>query len=400
MLPDSLALKLVETAEGRIRLLIPDLSYYSGERAEPAWAPVFYNPTMKVSRDISVAIVEAYARIEGRTSIRVCEPLSATGVRGLRYAAEVAAVKEVVLNDRNPLAYKLASANAELNGLGDRVKVYNREARALLAEFAEKREKFDIVDIDPFGTPAPFVESAFLALKHKGLLMLTATDLAPLFGAKPSSCLRKYFAKPLASEFSREVGARILAAFVVREAAKLGLAARPVYTFLSRHSLRLAVVVERSKSKAYRATSQVGHVIYCPCCLYRALERELPREARCPLCGGKVEVGGPLWVGDLWDRSFASAVLEVYGERNYMSAEGFKVAKLISLEVGKPPLYTTVASLAKLASLNEEPSPSKLVEKLTSLERAASLTHFDPKGLRTDLQPVELARLLAAGSSA
>ena len=398
MLPGSL--KLVETEEGKVRLLIPDLSYYGGERAEPARAPVFYNPAMKVSRDISVAIVEAYARIGGRDSISVCEPLSATGARGLRYAAEVAAVKEVVLNDRNPLAHKLALANAKLNGLGDRVKVYNREARALLAEFAERREKFDVVDIDPFGTPAPFVEFALLALKHKGLLMVTATDLAPLFGVKPSSCLRKYFAKPLASEFSKEVGARILAAFVAREAAKLGLAARPVYTFLSRHSLRLALVVERSKSKASRAVSQVGYAVYCPSCLYRAPEKVFPKEARCPLCGRGVEIGGPLWVGDLWDEKFASMVLEVYRERSYMSAEGLKIARLITLEAGKPPLYTTVASLAKLASLKEEPSPLELVEKLASLKLTASLTHFDPKGLRTDLQPSELARLLTAKSSA
>jgi len=398
MPPDAPALKLVEIAEGKIRLRIPDLSYYGGERAEPAWAPVFYNPAMRVSRDLSVAIVEAYARLAGRGSIRVCEPLSATGVRGLRYAAEVAAVKEVVLNDRNPLAYKLASANAGLNGLGDRVSVHNREARALLAEFAEKKERFDVVDIDPFGTPAPFVEPALLALKHGGLLMVTATDLAPLFGVKPRSCLRKYFAKPIASEFSKEVGARILAAFIVREAAKLGLAARPVYTFLSRHSLRLALVVERSKSKAYRAVTRVGYVVYCPRCLYRSLEGEPPKEAKCPLCGGEVVVGGPLWVDDLWDREFAQAVLEAYRERDYMSADGLKVTKLIAIEAGKPPLYTTVASLAKLATLKEEPSPSKLVERLSSLARAASLTHFDPKGLRTDLQPRELARLLAAGS--
>lgn len=386
--------KLIEVVEGKAKLLVPDLRYYSGNRVEPAWAPVFYNPAMKAPRDISVAIVESYAQLEGRGSLKVCEPLSATGVRGLRYAAEVSAVNEVVLNDRSPLACKVALANIALNGLDNRVSVHNREARALLTELAEKGVKFDIVDIDPFGTPAPFVESALLALKHKGLLMLTATDLAPLFGAKPSSCLRKYFAKPLLSEFSKEVGARILAAFVAREAAKLGLAANPVYTFLVRHSLRLAAVIERSKSKAYKAVSLIGYAVYCPRCLYRALESEMPRRSECPSCGGKTLVAGPLWIGDLWNQKYAQTVLEKYSEKTYLSNEGRKIVKLVALESGKPPLYTTVTSVARFASLKEEPSPLKVVERVTQVGGSASLTHFDPKGFRSDLQPRDVARIL------
>lgn len=390
------SVKLVEIVEGKVKLLVPDLTYYSGKRVEPAWAPVFYNPAMMVSRDISVAIVESYSQLEGRGSISICEPLSATGVRGLRYAAEVPAVSEVVLNDKSPLAYKLALTNTNLNDLNGKVRVYNREARALLTELAEKGARFDIVDVDPFGTPAPFVESALLALKHKGLLMLTATDLAPLFGIKPSSCIRKYFAKPILSEFSKEVGARILAAFVAREAAKLSLAAKPIYTFLVRHSLRLVVVIERSKSKAFRTLSQIGFVVYCPRCLYRAVEKDAHRNLECPLCRGKTLVAGPLWIGDLWDERYAQTILKNYSERKYLSTEGLKLVKLVALETGKPPLYTTVMSIAKLASLKEEPSPLKVVERITQSGGLASLTHFDSKGFRCNLQPRDVARLFSA----
>jgi tRNA (guanine26-N2/guanine27-N2)-dimethyltransferase len=389
------SVKLVEVDEGKVKLLVPDLAYYSGNRVEPAWAPVFYNPAMKVSRDISVAIVESYSQLEGRESISICEPLSATGVRGLRYAAEVPAVSEVVLNDRSPLAYKLALTNTNRNDLNGKVRVYNREARALLTELAEKDVRFDIVDVDPFGTPAPFVESALLTLRHRGLLMLTATDLAPLFGIKPSSCMRKYFAKPMLSEFSKEIGARILAAFVAREAAKLGLAARPIYTFLVRHSLRLIAIIERSKSKAFRTLSQLGFVIYCPRCLYRAVEKDVLRNLECPLCRGKTLVAGPLWIGDLWDEKYAQMILKNYSERRYLSAEGLKLVKLVALEAGKPPLYTTVTSIARLASLKEEPSPLKVVERIAQSGGSASLTHFDSKGVRSSFQPQDVARLLS-----
>ncbi len=391
MLPE---VKLTEVTEGKVRLLVPDLAFYSrGGAPEPAWAPIFYNPAAAVSRDLSVAILAAYVEALGR-SVTVCEPLSATGVRGLRYAAEVEGVAKVVLNDRSELAYRVEVVNAESNGLAERVGVYNREARALLLEFAERGEKFDVVDIDPFGSPAPFVESALLALRHGGLLMVTATDLAPLFGSSPSSCRRKYFATPLRSEFSKEVGARILAAFVAREAAKLGMAATPIYTFLARHSLRVAFIVRRSRSGARRVVELIGWAVYCPRCAYRALAEYTSCGASCPRCGARLQVGGPAWTGELWERSFSLRVLEHYRRRAYLRREGLRVAEQISLEAGKPPLYTTTAVLASLARLPEEPSLAEVGRAAERLGVEFSRTHFDPKGFRIGVQPYELAERL------
>jgi len=388
-------IKLIEIREGKIRLKIPDIRFYSGDKLEPAWAPIFYNPRMSVSRDISVALVEAYSLTSKRDKIRVCEPLSATGVRGLRYAAEVEAVEEVILNDRDRSAYELERENASLNGLEHKVSIYNRDARALLAEMAERGYKFDVIDIDPFGTPAPFVEAALTALKHGGMLCITATDLAPLFGVYPSACMRKYSAVPLRAEFSKEVGARILAAFVIREAAKLGLAARPIYTVLTQHALRQAFLVKRSKSEARRLVSQLGFARYCGRCLYRDMVRGLTCiRAECPSCGKPLRVAGPLWTGPLWDSEFSKLVEECYGRRDYMSAEGLKLVKTIRAEADKPALYTTVTALVKLSRSANEPSPARVVKVVENEGGEASLTHFDPKGIRSNLQPLELIKLL------
>ena len=388
-------LKLIEIREGKVRLKVPDIQYYSGDKLEPAWAPIFYNPHMSVSRDISVALIEAYSLASGRSRIRICEPLSATGVRGLRYAAEVDAVEEVVLNDRDERAYELERENASLNALEHRVSIYNRDARALLMEMAERGDKFDVVDIDPFGTPAPFVEAALTALKHGGMLCMTATDLAPLFGVYPGACLRKYSAVPLRAEFSKEVGARILAAFTVREAAKLGLAARPVYTVLTQHALRQAFLVRRNKSEARKLASQLGFARYCNRCLYRDMVRGLTCiEAKCPYCGKPLNAAGPLWTGPLWDADFSSLVEECYERRNYMSREGLKLVKAVRAEAGKPALYTTVTALVRLSRAASEPSPARVVRVVEEAGGEASLTHFDSKGVRSSLQPLELVKLL------
>lgn len=389
-------IKLNLLQEGKIHFLAPDLRFYSkNEKIDPAWAPVFYNPAMKVSRDISVALIDAYAKNFGRSSIRICEPLSATGVRGLRYAAELDVAEEVIINDKNKNAYYLEIKNILYNSLAEKVKVFNRDARALLYDFAERNEKFDVVDIDPFGSPTPFVEAALSVLKHKGLLLLTATDLAPLFGVNPGACRRKYFATPILSEFSKETGARILAAFTVREAAKIGLAAKPIFTALVRHSLRLAFIVERNKGLARRSVELIGYVTFCPRCMYRTLTTEtLLERLKCPSCGSYLTVGGPLWVDKLWDNDLCQTVLQLYKSREYLDEKGLRIVELIANEADKPCLYTTVTTIARIAALKEEPSPLDLVNKVLKAGGSASLTHFDSKGFRVNLQPSEVITIV------
>ena len=82
---------------GRVRFLGPDLELYrTPSGIEPCWAPVFYNPAMRPNRDVSVAALQAFCDLYRRDLV-VCEPLSGTGVRGLRYAIEVDGVSEVYL---------------------------------------------------------------------------------------------------------------------------------------------------------------------------------------------------------------------------------------------------------------------------------------------------------------
>jgi len=44
----------------------------------------------------------------------------------------------------------------------------------------QEKARVDVVDLDPYGTAAPFIDTAVQAVKDEGLLCVTCTDLAVL----------------------------------------------------------------------------------------------------------------------------------------------------------------------------------------------------------------------------
>ena len=41
----------------------------------------------------------------------------------------------------------------------------------------KRKAQFECVDIDPYGTPSPFIDAAVQCVADGGLLMVTATDM-------------------------------------------------------------------------------------------------------------------------------------------------------------------------------------------------------------------------------
>ena len=102
--------------------------------------------------------------------ISICDPLTSQGIRGVRFAAEIEGVTRVLISDINEHAYQLAKHNVVLNRLEEKITVKHKDANAVLSCNASPKKRFDIVDIDPFGTPAPFLDSAFRAIRNNGLV--------------------------------------------------------------------------------------------------------------------------------------------------------------------------------------------------------------------------------------
>ena len=117
------------------------------------------------------------------------------------------------MNDWSPEALELIKENIKINGLEEKTLATRKSANVLLHE-----QKYHIVDLDPFGTPAPFLDAASASVRS--MLSVTATDTAPLCGAHLKAGIRKYAAVPLNTEYHSEMGLRVLLGACARELAK------------------------------------------------------------------------------------------------------------------------------------------------------------------------------------
>lgn len=49
--------------------------------------------------------------------------------------------------------------------------------------YSHRSSRVDCIDLDPYGTAAPFLDSALQATEDGGLMCITCTDLAVLAGS-------------------------------------------------------------------------------------------------------------------------------------------------------------------------------------------------------------------------
>ncbi|NHI84291.1 MAG: hypothetical protein EAX81_08330, partial [Candidatus Thorarchaeota archaeon] len=159
--------------EGRTTFIGADVDHYSETKKQPTTdMPVFYNPRMKLNRDFSILFLATY--LQSSDVKLMCEPLAGCGVRTLRYLNECPGSFQALMFDANPLAIETIQKNIVRNKLTTRANAMIGNAKVLL--LTESRGKrFDFVDIDPFGSPTPYLNAAIQSLQPKGaLLALTA----------------------------------------------------------------------------------------------------------------------------------------------------------------------------------------------------------------------------------
>ncbi len=384
--------------EGSVRVLVPKLSAFVEKPGEyaPSKAPVFYNPVMELNRDIAVLALQAYQRTVNR-EIVVCEPLAGCGVRGVRFAKEVEGVRKVMINDINRKAYMLAKYNVELNGLGNRVTVRNMDANLLLAKYAAPRKRFDAVDIDPFGSPVPFLDSAIRATRDGGLLALTATDMAPLCGVHPKACIRKYGGKPLRTEYCHEIALRLLIASTAAIAAKHEIGVYPLFSHSTDHYVRVYLVLKHGARKADESLKNLGYILHCFNCLHRETVHKnvlLVHDCKCPNCGSKMDYAGPVWLGKIAEENFCDLMKEKYGRKRLKSKKRVeKILTLVKAECSAPITYYVLDEICSKIRL-PVPSTKAVLEALKRRGFEALPTHFNPKGIKSNAPVTEITTVV------
>jgi len=373
--------------EGKVKVVVPKLSAYMKKPSDyaPSKAPVFYNPVMELNRDFAVLALQAHQKLLGR-EVSVSEPLTGCGVRGTRFAVEVEGVRNVVVNDIKPEAAEVAGFNAKLNGVEDRVEVANDDANLFLSRHAAPRERFDYVDVDPFGSPVPYMDSALRSLRNGGLLALTATDMAPLCGVHPRACLRKYGGVPLRTEYCHELAVRLVSGCLTMMAAKHEIGTEVVFSYSIDHYVRVYAVVGYGAKVADKSVQQMGYILHCFSCFHRETVSGItaPLKHACPVCGAKLSAAGPLWLGRIADKNFCSLMEKEAKERSFRQTR--KLQKILSLVRNEAEAQVTFYAVDKICDKLNLPVPpqKKVLDKLREEGFQAVLTHFKSRGFRTD----------------
>ncbi|MBI5176736.1 tRNA (guanine(10)-N(2))-dimethyltransferase [Candidatus Micrarchaeota archaeon] len=370
--------------EESAHLLVP-----AGSESDAFHKDVFYNPAMRLNRSLSSLALGAFIREGLLEKPAVLDGLAATGARGIRYALENETGK-VVFVDANPAAIPVLKKNIAKNKLAGKAKAVGDDLNAFLCK---SWEKFDFVELDPFGSPVFFLNNAIRCVSQKGILSVTATDLAKLCGKEQATCIRHYSSKPMRCPFSHELALRILIKKVVEAAAVHDVAAVPLFSFYHGHALKAFFTCERRPQEASGLLGQIAFAVLCRKCFHRGIEKFPP--GKCPNCGAKTDCAGPLWAGETTRVGLSAKLIELNRKRNYADSKAIgKILEAINGENGLLPLFYDLHELSEKLS-NHSPKTSEFVKKLRDAGFEAGATHYSPTGVKTNAPIGEMERLLA-----
>jgi len=364
-LPPISSMDLITVTEGTTSFLVPVQA--EDTQFPPGTAAIFFNRRMELNRDATILLLSVLHPSD------YLDAMGATGVRGLRVAHECGI--PVTINDRDETAISVIEKNVANAGLT--IEVTHRDASALLSE-----RSFDAVDIDPFGTPAPFLDAGVRGTRR--FLFVTATDTAPLCGAHLKAGIRRYCAMPKNTEYHSEVGLRILLGAVVRQTVKYDRGIEPLFCFAREHFARLHLRLTRGAAAADETLAHIGFVMQCPRCPYREEEQGMvPERGTCPACGERLDPIGPLWLGSLMH---AETLDQMQAQLGAMELGTKKVlAKLISVCRIELPTASFYDYHHMAKTLNISPPPiDTIIGQLRCAGFSASRTHFSGTGIKTD----------------
>ncbi|XP_047317155.1 probable tRNA (guanine(26)-N(2))-dimethyltransferase 2 [Impatiens glandulifera] len=338
---------------------------------------------------------------------RILEALSASGLRALRYAREVEGIGQVVALDNDKLSVEACRRNIKLNGSVASAKVESHLADARVYMLTHEKE-FDMVDLDPYGSPSVFLDSAVQSVVDGGMLMCTATDMAVLCGNSGEVCYSKYGAYPLKGKYCHEMALRILLACIESHANRYKRYIVPVLSVMMDFYVRVFVRVYTSANAMKNTPLKLSYVYQCIGCdsfhlqpIGRMISKNtsvrylpgfgpvVPQE--CTHCGKKFNMGGPIWSAPIHDQEWVNSMLadvisrkELYPAYQRISA----VLTTVSEELHDVPLFISLHTLcATLKCIS--PSAVMFRSAVINAGYRISGTHVNPLGLKSDA-PMEV----------
>ncbi|KAK9696348.1 RNA methyltransferase tRNA(m5U54)methyltransferase, partial [Basidiobolus ranarum] len=324
----------------------------------PTSNEVFYNPVQQFNRDMSIAAIRTWSEIfaeekkqkaekkkggkaaseNGDSSLNsientfkgfsVLEALSATGLRSVRYAKEIPNIKYIVANDLEPDAVNAIKRNIKFNELSeDKVRANLGDACSVMYEHRDPAKRYDVIDLDPYGSAVPFIDGAVQAVSDGGLLCVTCTDLAVLASnSYTETCFYKYGGMPVKADYSHEMALRLVLNSLQSAAARYKRQIVPLMSCSIDFYVRLFVRVYTSPAEVKKTASKTSMVYQCSGCKsfqtqplgkitvngnstkYGPVTGPIV-DGLCEHCESKHHVGGPFWGANIHDKGFVTRLL-------------------------------------------------------------------------------------------
>ncbi|KAG7452487.1 N2,N2-dimethylguanosine tRNA methyltransferase [Guyanagaster necrorhizus] len=351
----------------------------------------------------------------------ILEALSATGLRSIRYAKEIPLVKYVIANDLSSAATAAMRRNVKSNGFqlsstGDgKIRINEGDACTLMYNHREERQRVDVVDLDPYGTAASFIDAAVQSVNDGGLLCVTCTDLSVLATNNyPEKCLSNYGGIPVKSEYCHEAALRLVLHAVSASASRYGRYIEPLLSLSIDFYVRLFIKVHTSAVGVKKALTKISAYFVCTSCqsfyeqpLGRVTEKKHETSGninynfrthpgpvvsdRCPECESALHIAGPMWSGPIHDTDFVAKVLEhVEGNPDsYGTSTRMKGMLTVAKEELHTPFYFTPTRVASFFHC-QTPSLDEMASALLHAGYLISRSHATPGSLKTTATRADL----------
>jgi len=336
---------------------------------------VFYNPIMASNRNISVLLLNSLPN----KNMNIADPLAGSGIRSLRFLQELkkGKLQALFVNDVKENFLETFQNNQQLNPTGaHQISVKNEDASMFLLH----QNGFDYIDIDPFGSPNPFLAAALARISRDGILAVTATDTAALTGTYPKATNRKYWATSQKNYMMHETGLRILIRKIQLQAMQFEKALIPILAYHKDHYFRIYFVADRSKELCDEIFAQHQYLLFCPACLNYKVSKY--NYAHCQ-CNHQFQFAGPLWAGKIIDEKLIKTMVK---ENPFPEEQKF--LELLKEEASMPTVgFYDLHALARC--YKAEPPRSELALK----ELNGVRTIFSPTGIKTKKEFSQVVKL-------
>lgn len=337
-------------------------------------AKAFYRPASQIGRNLAVLAATIYRQHHGQ--LRIIDAMTGCGVRPLRYTLEAGA-DWVWANEGNPELHDLLARNLAQGIASGSYRITHQDAHQLFFSCAQNKDYYDLIDIDSFGSPTPFINTALWAIKFGGLLYLTSTDSRTTGGHAPEKSVQLYGACARSHPAVHEQGLRLLLGCAAQQAATRGFTIEPIFSIFNGfiHRVMVRVVNQSWQEQDY------GFLAYCHGCgQFRTANWRQLGQLGCAACDSAPVVSGPMWLGPLHDIDYLTqmAALASQWPKNIQ-----KLLTVMREEAAMPPYYYPLAEIGRRGQM-DIPSRDRFIEALRHGGYCATRTHLEAQAIKTD----------------